>query len=386
MAIFKRGNVYWYHFLFNEEHVQRSTKQGNSRTARQMEAAHRTALAKGEVGIVERRAAPTLRTFAKQFAGFIEVNNGNKPETVRFYLGKLDRLLAFEPLASERLDRIDAAEIDAYIQHRIKHVSVITVNRELATLRRLLHVAVEWKIILAVPKIRMLKGERERTFVLSYTHEQDYLGLFPPQPLRDAAVLLLDTGLRVGEVVRLKWSDVYLEPVGQAVFGYLRVREGKSKNAKRTIPLTARVRTMLESRQKREPSSSWVFAGEGGESHFLVTSLDHMHAKITRPVVKGKRNNRFSSEFVLHSLRHTMLTQIRRGGCRCVYNHEDRRAQQRDREPTICPSDSRGGRTCISTPRNLNLHAGQLPGPEHKFRQLPATVSATVVPEDAVSR
>jgi len=49
VSIFKRGNVYWYHFLFNGEHIQKSTKQGNPRTARQIEAAHKTALAKGEV-------------------------------------------------------------------------------------------------------------------------------------------------------------------------------------------------------------------------------------------------------------------------------------------------------------------------------------------------
>ena len=58
MSIFKRGSVYWYHFLFNGEHFQRSTKQGNPRTARQIEAAFRTALAKGEVGITERKKAP----------------------------------------------------------------------------------------------------------------------------------------------------------------------------------------------------------------------------------------------------------------------------------------------------------------------------------------
>jgi hypothetical protein len=27
MGIFKRGNVYWYHFIFNGEHVQKSAKQ-----------------------------------------------------------------------------------------------------------------------------------------------------------------------------------------------------------------------------------------------------------------------------------------------------------------------------------------------------------------------
>ena len=29
MSIFKRGNVYWYHFWFNRQHIQESTKQGN---------------------------------------------------------------------------------------------------------------------------------------------------------------------------------------------------------------------------------------------------------------------------------------------------------------------------------------------------------------------
>jgi hypothetical protein len=61
MSIFKRGNVYWYHFLFNGEHIQRSTKQGNFRVAGQIEAAYKTALAKGEVGIIERKKVPWLQ-------------------------------------------------------------------------------------------------------------------------------------------------------------------------------------------------------------------------------------------------------------------------------------------------------------------------------------
>ena len=66
MSIFKRGNVYWYHFLFNGKHIQKSTKQGNPRTARQMGAAHRTALAKDEPGLVEREPAPTLAKFIEE--------------------------------------------------------------------------------------------------------------------------------------------------------------------------------------------------------------------------------------------------------------------------------------------------------------------------------
>jgi hypothetical protein len=40
MAIFKRGRIYRYHFVFNGQHIQESTKQRNPRVARQIEAAH----------------------------------------------------------------------------------------------------------------------------------------------------------------------------------------------------------------------------------------------------------------------------------------------------------------------------------------------------------
>lgn len=51
MSIYKRGEVYWYKFMWQGRMVRESTKQGNDKVARQMEAAHRTSLAKGEVGI-----------------------------------------------------------------------------------------------------------------------------------------------------------------------------------------------------------------------------------------------------------------------------------------------------------------------------------------------
>jgi hypothetical protein len=41
-------------------------------------------------------------------------------------------------------------------------VAVATINHELATLRRILHLAHDWHEIAAVPRIKMLKGERSR--------------------------------------------------------------------------------------------------------------------------------------------------------------------------------------------------------------------------------
>lgn len=47
--IYKRGNIYWYKFMWKGELVRESTKQGNDKVARQMEAAHRTSLPRGRL-------------------------------------------------------------------------------------------------------------------------------------------------------------------------------------------------------------------------------------------------------------------------------------------------------------------------------------------------
>jgi hypothetical protein len=64
MADYKRGRVWWYKFTWKGEPIRESTKQTNKRVAEQIEAAHKTSLAKEEVGIRDRKPAPTLREFA----------------------------------------------------------------------------------------------------------------------------------------------------------------------------------------------------------------------------------------------------------------------------------------------------------------------------------
>jgi integrase len=320
MAIYRRGKFYWFDFIFNGERIQRSTHQADRRVARQMEAACRTALAKGDFGIFERKPVPTLRSFAPRFTDAITVRCAAKPYTVSFYASKLARLLEFEPLAMTPVDRIDEALIEMYVQHRSFKVCPASINRELATLRRLLRLAHEWKVISRVPRIRLLPGERSREFVLGYKLEKPYLEA-APQPLRDVALLMLDTGLRVGEVLSLLWSDIRLEPANGAKFGFLHVRDGKSKFSKRNVPLTERVSAMLNERKGRiseiwpnaaalPPDGAamppWVFVSHRG-GPFSPDTLGKMHGSVREAL-------NLSKEFVLHSLRHSMLTRLGESG------------------------------------------------------------------------
>lgn len=310
MAIFKRGNIYWYNFVFNGVHIQESSKQRNPRVARNIEAAHRTALAKGEVGIRERKPVPTLKDFASRFEGTIETQCAEKPRTIQFYKAKMRLILADKALAGARLDTIDEAAIDAYVKRRLKtksrrkrDLSAASVNRELATLRRLLRLAHEWRVIDRVPRIRLLRGEHQREFVLTQEQEKLYLATVPHR-LGDVAVVLLDCGLRLGEALSLEWQQVHLEPANGATFGYLTVLSGKAKSKKsRNVPLSERVVEVLK---RWGPARGYVFHRDDGKP-LSETWTDQQHAA-ARDLLK------LPEEFVLHCLRHTFGTRLGESG------------------------------------------------------------------------
>ena len=178
-------------------------------------------------------------------------------------------------------------------------ISPSTVNRSLATLRRMMRLAQEWRVIDRVPRIRLLPGERNREFVLSYADEKNYLE-FAPQPLKDLATVILDTGLRIGEALALEWRDVHLAPDAPQG-GYVQIREGKSKNARRAVPLTRRAHNLLVQRQGTA-QTALVFADENHKP-LQVSSFDYMHARMRKAL-------KLSPAFVLHSLRHTYLTRL----------------------------------------------------------------------------
>src|SRR5579863_6229806 len=180
MAVYKqpKSKNWWYKFTWNGEAIRESTKQTNKRVAEQMEAAHKAALAKGEVGIRERKIVQTLAEFANfDFLPFVESRFANKPKTLEYYKNGLKRLKDFSPLAKAKLDAIPRSAITEFIEAlRSDELQVSSINRVLEVLRRMLRLSLEWgKTDKVPPKIQMLPGENERDRVLTEDEENRYL-------------------------------------------------------------------------------------------------------------------------------------------------------------------------------------------------------------------
>jgi len=89
-----------------------------------------------------------------------------------------------------------------------------------------------------------------------------------PEPSRSIATLLAMTGLRIGELLALRWQDIHFDKglfsVRQTVYeGHFDVP--KSKRSKRTLPLGPMCRHILESlRKPNVDPSALVFAARNG--------------------------------------------------------------------------------------------------------------------------
>ena len=297
--IYKRGEVYWYKFMWRGELIRESTKQGNDKVARQMESAHRTSLAKGEVGIRERKPALTLKEFLKlMFLPYVETRHAAKANTLRYYTDGSTMLTKSE-LAALRLDELTDQHGQQFAKQHSK-LSPAGINRGLRTLRRALNLAFQWKSLDKPVKVTLATGERQRDRVLNESEVKKYLDACP-QPWKDCATIILDEGFRPSEAFALRWPHVFLNEDGT---GLIQVVEGKSKAAHRMLPMTLRVYELLRGlyESSGRPTERWIFPSSSECGHFTGDAAKDQHKKaLTDSGVKA---------FVPYTLRHTALTNL----------------------------------------------------------------------------
>jgi integrase len=306
----KRGScgVLWYKFMWNGEMVRESTRQKNEVVARNMESAHRTMLANGEVGIREKKPLPSLKAFCVDRVepwakSTFQVAS---PKTWLWYVFGINSLKNSKVLANVRLNEIGPELASHYASERQREgLEISSINSCLRALRRVLRLSVEWGVLGAAPKIKFLSGENRRERVITPTEEAQYLAAALPL-LHDIALLLFDSGMRPEESHRLRWE--YVNWYGGRN-GLLLIAKGKTIAARRVLPLTPRVKVMLEKRwvEAGKPEEGWVWPADTKDGHINHDSLRQQHKKaLTLARIRP---------FEMYSIRHTFLTRLGESGC-----------------------------------------------------------------------
>jgi integrase len=104
----------------------------------------------------------------------------------------------------------------------------------------------------------------------------------------------------------MRWENLHLQPTGEGRYGHVFNPYGKTKYARRNIPLTARVKALLKMRHEAQnkPKDGWVFPAPTKSGRVESVKSQHRRALKDSQV----------KPFVLYSLRHTMLTRLGESG------------------------------------------------------------------------
>jgi integrase len=194
------------------------------------------------------------------------------------------------------LDEINLDCIDKIRTAKLKEASKPTVNRYLALVRSILiRARDEWEWIDKAPKIRLFKeaNDRER----SLTQEEAKLLLFElPKHQRPVVLFALTTGLRLSNVVRLKWAQVNLD------LKHAWIKGSQSKNRSPiAIPLNDLAIEVLQQQLGKHPDRVFTYLGKP----FEAANTKAWKSALIRAGIE---------DFRWHDLRHTWATWQRQAG------------------------------------------------------------------------
>jgi len=173
--------------------------------------------------------------------------------------------------------------------------------------------AQEWELVSTVPVVKLVE-EYGREELIEPWMEQQILAVTNAarltakgrrsrvgwEPFRAVFLLMLDSGLRPGEIFRMRWENIHWEK------GLIFNPRGKSRKSRRYVPLTERVRAALLAR-KNISSEGWVFPSTRSRSGYITDR------EVSKQWLEAKRMAGIPQKVVLYCARHRFSTDAMEG-------------------------------------------------------------------------
>ncbi len=280
MAVYEQagpaGSKYWVvDFLWSDpktgkkKRIRRAAKDPKGRPAKSETAAEKcenSIRAQLATGTFERKEpisdkVPTLEKYLTTYLADARVRL--KPQTVN-YIERTYANALTPTLGDTQLDEIDTTAFAKLTRSlHARKLSAKTINNSLSVLRATLAHGVEHGVLSAVPKFKWQKVAPSSFDFFTFEEAAKLVKHAPP-----FVILGLKTGMRIGELLELKWSDVSLDrkqlTVSRSVWweagGVKHVGAPKNHKA-RVLPLNPTALAALESLPKR---TGYVFTDSAG--------------------------------------------------------------------------------------------------------------------------
>ena len=209
----------------------------------------------------------------------------------KIYLPVMKHLV--DAFGNRYLHEITLSKINTYQSERKNSVAPITVNKEVAILRRCFSLAIQWGLAQSNPVkgIEHFKIPQRRIKFLTIEEISRLLQSCEGY-VRDIILTALHTGGRKSEILGLRWEDIDFE-------NRLVVFERTKNDSVRQIPMTDALYFMFTNKLNEKKVNEFVFVGSDGKPFGTVNKA-----------FKNACRSAGIENFRLHDCRHTYASQL----------------------------------------------------------------------------
>src|SRR5260370_27716844 len=136
--------------------------------------------------------------------------------------------------------------------------------------------AQEWQLVFTVPIGKLVEEEGREELIEPWMEQRLLTVTAGPrltgkgrksrvgwEPFRTVMLIMLDSGLRPGEIFRMRWENIHWDK------GLIFNPRGKSRKSRRYVPLTERVNVALLDR-KEGVNEGWSFPSKRARSGYIT--------------------------------------------------------------------------------------------------------------------
>ena len=287
MGVFKKGRNYYIDYYLPNGRRKRQKIGPSKKQADLVFKKTKVQIAEGKFLDIKKEERISFDKMAREY---LEIHS--KPNKRSSWRDEISIKHFSYYFGKKTLQEITSLDVEKYKQKRIKEVSPSTVNREMTCLKTIFNKAKEWGKIKEnqISSVKLFKVQNAR---LRYLEKEEIARLIQACPgyLKAIVTVALNTGMRKGEILSLKWPDIDFR--NRLIY----VLQTKNREI-REIPMNDIVfRILLKVR--KNPKSPYVFCKKEGSPYRNITG------GFTNALKRARIR-----DFRFHDLRHTFASHL----------------------------------------------------------------------------
>jgi integrase len=251
--------------------------------------------------------------------------NTIRKSTYETHENAIRRHIKDSDIGSTTLSKLKPYHLQKLYNEKLDTLSPATVKRLHVILKDALKQAYKCDMITSNPadKVKPPAMEKADIKIMTVDQQKHFIQALETETLRVAFLLAMQTGLRLGELLALRWEDIDIEnrkinvkSTVRRIYGKLELQQPKTKNSVRSVPLMGIMIKEIERYNIEWKIRKMANKKEWGNKNYIfcTASGNLLEPRNFTRVFKRILRNAELPDFNFHALRHTFVSRLLEAG------------------------------------------------------------------------